>query len=148
MDKNVIDKIKFYFSWQTEDESIPDEVSEKYMHDMGEIIKENGWKNVYPVMKQILREDCKDVNEIINWCNLFWCYAACDNLPIPEPYKLVAYLYFKVDIAEYPDAFTVLDSIALNALNIDLINEPNYAANADPKIVKLISEFKENKIKF
>ena len=99
-------------------------------------------------MKNYLVNQCKTPGEIIIWCNLFWDCAGYKKLPVPEPYKLVAYLYYKVDVDKYKNAFTILDSIAMNTLPVDMIKEPCYAANADPKILKIIDDYKSGKDTF
>ena len=115
---------------------------------MEEVISKEGWKNIYPIMKNYLVNQCKTPDEIINWCNLFWDCAGYKKLPVPEPYKLVAYLYYKVDVNKYVNAFTILDSIAMSILPVDMIKEPCYAANADSKILKIIDDYKSGKDTF
>lgn len=61
---------------------------------------------------------------------------------------LVAYLYSKVDIKNNSDGFDILDTIAISVLPINLVDTPCYAANADPKFLRLIEDLKSGKIEF
>ena len=141
-------KINAYLSSKWDDDTIPEEVTDKLLDEMEEIISKEGWKNIYPIMKNYLINQCKTTDDVINWCNLFWDCAGYKKLPVPDPYKLVAYLYYRVEITKHDNAFTILDSIALNILQIDIMKEPCYAANADPKILKIIDDYKSGKDTF
>lgn len=148
MSSNLKNKIKLYFDQNWYDETIPDEVRERYDDEFESIIKEYKWNNVYPVLKDILINDCNDEASIVNWCHHFWDYALIYEYKVPNPEMLVAYLYSKVDIVNNSDAFDILDTIAISVLPINLMETPCYAANADPKIQHLIEDLKSGKIQF
>ena len=148
MTDEIKKKINDYLSSKWDDDNFPEENSHRLLDEMEEVISKEGWKNIYPIMKNYLVNQCKTPDEIINWYNLFWDCAGYKKLPVPEPYKLVAYLYYKVDVNKYVNAFTILDSIAMSILPVDMIKEPCYAANADSKILKIIDDYKSGKDTF
>ena len=47
-------KINAYLSSKWDDDTIPEEVTDKLLDEMEEIISKEGWKNIYPIMKNYL----------------------------------------------------------------------------------------------
>lgn len=149
MNQELKEKIKFYFDIPWDDETISDELNEQYDEEFEQIIDSYGWNEVYSCMKDLLVNDYTTDDAIVNWCHAFWNYGVgIETRYIPDPYLLVAYLYYRVDVLDNSAAFDIFDSIAITILPIPDDEENMYAANADPKVLKLIDELKTGKIKF
>lgn len=111
-------------------------------------IAEFGWENTFTSWKNFLFKECKTPESVINFANLFWSYGG-EEYPIPEPYKFIAYFYYRVDFKpEIYDGVDILDSLVLAILPKAGYSYADWAINwdyypeKDPKMVAEVNEFK------
>ena len=143
----IVEKTKFLFGCDFNDPAFDADESYEHSDVADEIIKEYGWKEVFPCWFQFLKENCKTPEEVLNYANLFYYYGGTDY-PIRDPYSFVSYFYYRIDITQYgAQATNILDSIVIPILSrigdVNLEKNPNYAPESDPKIITAIEEWKE-----
>ncbi len=100
------------------------------------LISQYSWPKVYEVWTEYLHTKCKTDEEVINFAQNYFDYAR--DMHIPDPIHFISYLYYRVDTQKNSYAFDIFDSLAItilpNAGLVDIINDPNYAAESDPRI--------------
>ena len=133
------------FSQNVYDDSIPDEEFDKLEELAEEVIEKYGWNNVYSDWISYLYDECTTDDMVVNFATLFLNYDGCEKYN-PDPYKFIAYLYYRVDVTKNSDAFDIFDTIAITLLPhaglVNLYEDPNYSAQLDPKIQAEIAIFK------
>ncbi len=110
------------------------------------ILKNNVWENIYKCFDYYLRNECETEDDVINFVNLFVHYVGL-NFKIPykyDPYDLIGYILFKVDLKKRWDDCEIFDDFANQALGIDLMKDPYYQFWKDPKIIEIANRYKSN----
>ena len=109
-----------------------------------QLISEYSWPKVYEVWINYLHTKCKSDEAVINFAQNFFDYA--HERHIPDPIHFIAYLYYRVDAHKNELAFDIFDSLAItilpNAGLVDIVQNPGYAAEADPRIQAEIAVIK------
>jgi hypothetical protein len=83
---------------------------------------------------------------------LFWNYTECCEYPIKEPFKFLAYFYYRVNFDVKPEYMTILDSISCNLLKLakyepaDLYVHPYYVPELDPNIIAEAEVYKSQNL--
>ena len=137
------DTTKYIFSldWDTD---FTDEELDKLDAMVEQLIVENGWPKVYETWCDYLHTECKDDWSVVNFANHYWDYA--HDRYVPDPIHFIAYLYYRVDTSKNSRACDIFDSLAItilpNAGLLDMMEEPNYAAETDPRILAEIAVIK------
>lgn len=113
------------------------------------LIQKYGWRAIFKEWSNILFNECPTDQDVIWFAHNFYCYY--DELPVPNPLSFVAYFYYRVDVSKNQDAFDIFDSLAISILPreglLDLVEEPCYAAETDPRIIAEIEKWKAKEIK-
>lgn len=111
------------------------------------LISQHTWPKVYEAWMEYLHTKCKTDEEVINFAQNYFDYAR--EMHIPDPIHFIAYLYYRVDAHKNSYAFDIFDSLAItllpNAGLVDIMDTPNYAAEADPRIQAEIALIKAQK---
>ena len=89
------------FSQNVYDDSIPDEEFDKLEELAEEVIEKYGWNNVYSDWISYLYDECTTDDMVVNFATLFLNYDGCEKYN-PDPYKFIAYLYYRVDVTKIP----------------------------------------------
>ena len=100
------------------------------------LIKKYGWPTVYKEWSRFLHEECPTDKDVIWFAHNYSSYAL--DTVLPDPLQFIAYLYYRVDTGKNQDAARIFDSLAITVLPtaglVDLIEDPYYAAENDPRI--------------
>lgn len=108
------------------------------------LIKQYGWSTVYKEWSRFLHEECPTDQDVVWFALNFSSYAP--DIALPDPLQFIAYLYYRVDTTKNSRAFDIFDSLAITVLpNAGLVNmmeQPCYAAESDPRIQAEIANWK------
>ena len=109
-----------------------------------ELINQYGWSTVYKEWSRFLHEECPTDKDVVWFALNFSSFAP--DIALPDPLQFIAYLYYRVDTTKNSRAFDIFDSLAITVLpNAGLVNmmeQPCYAAEADPRIQAEIANWK------
>ncbi len=123
---------------------------DKYVDIAKELIKKNGWQDVYACWYDYLITNCKTEDAILNFANLFWCYEGYEQA-IPNAVEFCAFFYANISLKRHPEAVSVLDGIAWNALiHSGIYSENDYyfedfSPMSNPEIVAAIEKWQIRK---
>ena len=132
------------------DIELTDKDEQKYSDCVKELYKKYDWSDIFKCWESYLYNKCKTPHQLFNFANLFWEYEGYKEY-IPEPYKFLAYFYYKADPNEYEDdanAATIMDSLSIQILHragVDGVKNsenPYYNPQDDPKMIKAIENWK------
>ena len=130
-----------------------EEEDEEYEIRSENLIKTYGWDKVFAVWEDYLYHQCRTVNDVLNFANLFWCYEGHKHY-IAKPYKFLGYFYYRMDLNPFKyDAIDLMDSIVIDILEktgetyVNLVNFPDYAPEKDKKIIAEVQKWKSGKYK-
>ncbi len=146
-EKEIKKKIEYLFDryW---DEDLTDEEQEKLDQDSKDLVVGYSWKEVYSAATEYLHSKCKTPESVINFASNYWTYGWYDY-PIPNPHSFLAYFYFRINYeTEKYDTMDILDSLATTILpkagytEADLVLNPYYMPENDPKIQSEVNKFK------
>ena len=132
---DLIETTRYIFTldWDTD---FTDEELDKLDAMVEQLISENGWPKVYETWCAYLHNECKNDWSVVNFACHYWDYA--HDRYVPDPIHFIAYLYYRVDTSKNSRACEIFDSLAItilpNAGLLDMMEEPNYAAEKDPRI--------------
>lgn len=108
------------------------------------LISKYGWDKVYNTWCDYLHTKCTNDWSVVNFAKHFWDYA--HDRYIPDPIHFIAYLYYRVDTLKNDDAMQIFDSLAISIQEraglINMIKDPLYTAERDPKIQAEIAAIK------
>ena len=143
--KEYIKKItEELFSIDPLDETVSAEILDKNDELAEELLSNYNWTDIYDIWMEYLHTQCSTTEDVIKFANNFWGYNGQEQY-IPDPIHFIAYLYYRVDTQKYPEAFTILDSLAItilpNAGLVDMIANPNYSPETDTRIQAEIAIF-------
>ena len=113
------------------------------------LITQHTWPVVYQEWSHFLYTQCPTDDDVIRFAHGYFDYGY--DKPIPDPLRFIAYFYYRVNVDKNPDAHHIFDSLAITVLPaaglVNLTEEPNYAAEADPRILAEIENWKLKGIK-
>lgn len=122
-------------------DDITEEQEDKILELVDQQISTFGWDKTFQSWKKFLFTECKTPESVINFANLFWWFVL-DNYSIPEPYKFLAYFYYRIDFnVEKYDDMGILDSLSTAILvkaghnEADRMVNPDYIPELDPNII-------------
>ncbi|MBQ8280092.1 MAG: hypothetical protein IJZ23_09655 [Roseburia sp.] len=145
---NIIKITEELFALDPLDDSISDEILDANDEKAEELISKYPWLDIYEVWMEYLHTKCPTPEDVIKFANNFFGYYGHEQY-IPDPIHFIAYLYYRVDTNVYPDAFTILDSLAITVLQnaglVDMMTQPNYSAETDSRIQAEIAIIRANK---
>ncbi len=125
-----------------------DNISDAYENMAEKLIKNNKWSDVYACWYDYLVNECKTVEKIVNYANLFWLYEGYKQI-IPNAVEFCAYFYANISFQHYSASTAVIDGIAWYALvNSGIISKndlsfDNFAPYDFPIITDAINKWKE-----
>lgn len=131
------------------DVEITEEEEQKYSDCVNELYKKYNWNDIFNCWESYLHNKCETPIKLFNFANLFWEYEGYKE-SIPEPYKFLAYFYYRANPNEYEDtanAATIMDSLAIQILHragmAGVVNSENpyYNPQDDPKMVEEIKNW-------
>ncbi|ORX86956.1 hypothetical protein BCR32DRAFT_324677 [Anaeromyces robustus] len=91
--KEVIDSL-FNRRW---DDELSDEEEEKFQNLYDSTVEKYGWEQMFSAIDQYMRGSCLTSDTTINFANLFWNYNCEISRKIPNPYRFLGYLYYRVN---------------------------------------------------
>lgn len=158
--KDIMKKTEFLFDRNFIAElngtnNISEKEENKYNDCLKELCEEYEWNEVFACWEFYLYNNCKTAKMIYNFANLFWEYAGYQNY-IPEPYKFLAYFYYKEDPKRYEEemnAFTIMDSLSIEILHragitgVTNTENPYYDPQEDVKMIEAINKWKNGEYK-
>ena len=113
------------------------------------LITQYTWPVVYQEWSHYLYTKCPTDEDVVRFAHNYFDYGY--DKPIPDPLQFIAYFYYRVNVLDNQDAFDIFDSLAIKVLPaaglVDLIEEPLYAAETDPRIQAEIENWKQKEIK-
>ena len=63
-----------------------------------ETVERYGWKEAFEHIDRYMRTKCLDGQSACNFAHLFWIYNCSEFRRIPEPFRFLGYLYYKVGL--------------------------------------------------
>ena len=111
------------------------------------LVCDYGWLQTFSCWKNYLFSHCLTAKDTLNFAHLFWVYDGC-NYAVPDPYKFLGYLYYRINLSDYPDEITLLDTIAIEILTKSGIigaswsDNPDYVPEKDPQIIAEVEKLK------
>ena len=89
-----------------------------------------------------MRTKCLDAESAVNFANLFWIYNYPDGYVVPDPYRFLGYLYFRVDLKPWEyDCDDLFEGLVYHMLSGENEYEhnpfmnPAYYPEKDPAII-------------
>lgn len=149
--KNTIqDYTEYLFCSDFTDDTFDPEDHEEHLKKSWELFDRFSWNDIYPIWMEYLHTQCKTIDSVINFANLFVYYEAA-ALPLPDPIDFISYLYYRVDMNRYWDvAGDLFDSIAISILSksglIDPMKDPYYSPLNDTRILSGIQQWSNAEI--
>jgi hypothetical protein len=130
------------------DDSFDPEDHEDHLKASWELFENYPWEDIYPVWMRRLHENCLTPTDVINFVNLYIYYDAA-NKKIPDPFDLISYLYYRVDMDNYWDeAGELFEGLAINILSkhglLNMMADPYYDPTKDERILSRIEALKNN----
>jgi hypothetical protein len=128
------------------------EVSEKMHIMVDNLISKYGWDTVFESWNNYLFRECKTEESVINFAHLFWNYTECCEYPIKEPFKFLAYFFYRIDFDIDKDVDGIIDSLACRILEVakyepaDLYVHPYYIPELDPNIIAEAEVYKSQNL--
>lgn len=150
--KRLSETIRFLFARNWEDE-LSDELEDELREQASVVVREYGWHEVYAATFTYLAKNCASPESVVNFAHLYFEYY-WNRKVIPSPHRFLAYLYFRVNCnpSKY-DAIDIFDTLATSILPIcgyqeaDLMIDPRYTPELDPKIIAEIEAWKQRELK-
>ena len=144
--KMILETTEYLFGCDFFADDFDPEGKEEHLDQVNELLEKYLWKDIFDAWSKYLYEKCETPEEVINFCNLFFYYGGQDQF-IPDPYKFLGYIIYKVDLDKNWDlAGDIVDSIGVSILeksgNLSLLNDPNYQLWNDPQIQKEVDHLK------
>ena len=140
--------IEYLFNRRWDEEQIEDEDNLQEMYDNA--IEKYGWVQTFDVIDQYMRTSCLTSESTINFANLFWCYNCTKHLKIPEPYRFLGYLYYRVDCKPWNyDCADLYEGLVYHLLSgeDDYSHNPftncDYFPEKDPDIMEEVEKLRK-----
>ena len=139
--------MQYLFECNFFDDSFDPEGNEEHQNLAETVLERYNWDDIYNWFFQYLTVDCKSAESVFNALNLYWCYCF-DEYPVRNPYELIGYILFRIDLNVYWDEYgDFTDSFANVILqqtgNLDITRDPYYQCWKDPLVLKAIDEWKQ-----
>lgn len=142
--QNLKSKIEFlfnqnFFSDDFDPEGEIPEIAE-------ELLNSYSWNDIYNMCFEHFMNDCTTIEKLYNALNLYYIYSFAD-LPIPNPYELIGYILYRIDIEKDWDKYgefidTLAISIVDNSTGTSHLADGYYRLYEDPKVVDAIEYWK------
>ena len=144
--KEIIDQL-FNLKW---DEDRSEEAEEKLQDMFDNAIERYGWDQVFDTIDHYMRTSCPTSEDIVNFANLFWNYTCENPRKIPDPYRFLGYLYYRIDSKPWDyDCAEVYEGLVYNLLSgkDDYTHNPytniDYIPEKDPCLVAEIEKLRK-----
>ncbi len=103
------------FTGNDEEEEKEDE---KFQCAFDSAIEKFGWSEVYKAIDNYMRTQCLDGDSVVNFAHLFWGYTCYNRYLVPEPYRFLGYLLYRMDLKPWEyDCIELLDGLTDNAFS-------------------------------
>ncbi len=147
MIESIKDVTKYLFNCDFFSDDFDPEDHEEHQIKAEELMRSYKWEDIIQEWTDYLYKNCHTPEEVINFASLFFYYGGADNY-VPEPYKFIGYLLYRVDYQKYwEEAGDLIDSIAIEVLEyqglISLMNDPYYSPFKDPNILNEVDHWKK-----
>lgn len=146
--QQILDTIHYLFNrdW---DEDLTDAQEDELETQAINLIKVYGWERTYSVFTQYLFQEVTTPEQAINVASILWLHPWLDQ-NIPDVYALLSYFYYRVNMdADRYDSQGILDSHCITLLpkagypNADLMKNPYYTAETDPRMLTYVDKWKK-----
>jgi len=149
MEQTISSITKYLFDCDFFADDFDPEGQEEHLETAEKLLKDYPWNDIYKEWSRHLYEECKTPEAVINFANLYMYYDGADNF-IPDPVSFIGYLYYMVDMNEYWDkAGETFDSLACEIMTkaglADLVKDPYYKPEKDPRIIDEVEKLKKCK---
>ena len=143
---NIKETTSYLFNCNFFSDDFDPEGQEIHLNKAEELQELYPWSDIVAEWHNYLYSNCRTVQEVINFANLFFYYGGTNEYN-PSPYKFLGYLYARVDIHTYWDiAGDLFDSIVIDILSnqqlIDLVQNPYYNPLEDERILEEVAKWK------
>lgn len=144
-DKALLDKIDFLFGCDFFSDDFDPDGEEVHCDTNDELLESYDNKVILDCALEYFYERCKSVDEIINFCNLFFYYGyyEIDN---PKALEFLGYIFAVINYDDYPDTYEFLDGFACSVMEhnklASLYDDPYYAPEKDERIKKAVEAWK------
>ena len=149
MNKDIDEITKYLFNRSYKD-NITDDQEDELLDTVDMQISEFGWDKTFASWNRYLLSECKTPETVVNFANIFWWYGGQDH-PIPNPHKFLGYFYYCIGFkSDMYDDNDILDSLTRAILSkagyreADLVNNPQYMPESDPKIMEAAKIYELN----
>ena len=150
MSKQSLREVIDYLFNRRWDEELSDEKEER-LHDMFDnMVADYGWEQVFEAMDIYMRTICLTGESTVNFANLFWEYTCVNPRKIPEPYRFLGYLYYRVDSKPWDyDCAEVYEGLVFNMLsgedeyNHNPYTNYDYVPEKDPDIIAEVEKLRK-----
>ncbi len=153
-DKRLVEETEYLFSRNylaelADEIEISEEKEDEYMTVAVNLVGDYGWFKTFSCWKEFLITNCKTAEEALNFAHLFWVYDGCDYA-VPEPYNFLGYFYYRINITDYPDEITILDTISIEILSksgikgVNWVDNPDYVPEKDPNILAEVEKYRKS----
>ena len=138
----------YLFNCNFFDDSFDPEDHEDHQDFADKVLQSYSWDEIYGYFFRHLTQDCTTAESVYNATNLYFVYCF-DKNPVPNPYELVGYVLFRIDLDKYWDEYgDFIDSFAVSVLEsskkVSLMTDPYYAPWEDPKSLSKWKNAKSN----
>ena len=139
--------MKYLFECNYFDDSFDPEGHEDHQDFAEAVLAKYSWEDIYNWFFLHLTTNCVSAEAVYNALNLY-CYYCFDEYPINNPYELVGYVLFQIDLNVYWEEYgDFIDGFANSVLqktgNIDLIKNPYYQCWKDPAVLQSVDTWKQ-----
>ena len=137
-----------YLAELSDEIEISEEKEDEYMTIAVNLVCDYGWATTFSCWKEYLITHCKTAEEALNFAHLFWAYDGC-NYAVPEPYSFLGYFYYRINLADYPDEITILDTLSIEVLSksgikgVNWSDNPEYVPEKDPNILAEVDNYRK-----
>ncbi|MBR4749150.1 MAG: hypothetical protein IK083_06240 [Abditibacteriota bacterium] len=152
MKNTDINEIISYLFDRPWDEDLNDDDEEQLQIAYNDIIDKYGWQGVFPAIDQYMRTRCNDGITACNFAHLLWNYNYESPQHFSDPYCLLAYLYYRMDMdPKKYDAVDIMDGLAQELLSSpdDRSHDPfwntNYIPEKDPLILSAVEKLRKER---
>lgn len=144
---NLQSDMEYLFNCNYFDKSFDPEGSEEHQDFAVKVLQLYQWDEIYNWFFHHLTQSCATAESSYNAINLYYCYCFDEN-PIPNPYELVGYILFRINLKDSWDKYgDFVDSFTTGILEknkkVDLMADPYYQPWKDPEVIKQIESWRK-----
>lgn len=145
LENELLEKINFLFECDFFSDDFDPDGEEIHSDANNDLIEKYDKKDILDCSLDYFYSHCKFVNDIINFCNLFFYYGYQD-IDNPHAIEFLGYIFSVINYDDYPDTYDFIDSFACSVMEhnklASLYNDPYYAPEKDERIIKAIEVWK------